>query len=92
MLGLTIFVRQYSEKIPAPIICDQSASQWAMLLQKDEGGPTPFSFDSLSMETDAVGVHDFALENLSTTLQALCNALDSFVPRVYPPQPNGYPS
>jgi hypothetical protein len=40
------------------------------------------------MKTFAVGVHDFALENLSTTLQALRDVFDSFVPRVYPPQPN----
>ena len=63
-----------------------------MSVQKDNGVPTPLSFDSLPMETDAVGVHDFALENLSTTLKALRNVLDGFVPRVYPPQPNRYPS
>ena len=63
-----------------------------MLVQKYNVAPTPLSFDSLPMETDAVGVHDFALENLSTTLKAIRNVLDGFVPRVYPPQPNRYPS
>ena len=63
-----------------------------MPVRKDDGAPTPLSFDGLSMETDTISVHDFALENLSTTLQALRNVLDGFVPRVYTPQPNGYPS
>ena len=65
-----------------------SASQWAMLVPKNDGVPTPLSLDSLPMKTFAVGVDDFALENLSTTLQALRDVFDSFVPRVYPPQPN----
>jgi hypothetical protein len=61
-------------------------------VQKDDGAPTLISLDSLPMEADTASVHDFALENLSTTLQTLHNVLDGFVPRVYPPQPNERPS
>ena len=70
----------------------KSAGQWAKLVQKDDGTPTPLSLDSLTMKTYSVGVYDFALENLSTTLQALRDLLDGFVPRVYTPQPNRYTS
>jgi len=71
MLGLTVFIREQSEKIPTLIICDQEPqpSQCAALVQDDDDARTPLSLDSLPMKANTICVHDFAVQNLSTTLQ-----------------------
>ncbi len=94
MLGLTVFIREQSEKIPTLIICDQEPqpSQCAALVQDDDDARTPLSLDSLPMKANTICVHDFAVQNLSTTLQTLRDVFDGLVPWVHSPQPYGHPS